>query len=205
MPSVSVLVDDTEIATAGARDLNLLSASLCGGPFGEQSLIVSGIGHTDETESEHLTWVGQQIRVGQIVDLRLSDSDHFSTADRSVTRGGIDEITKHLESMNERMQKRTPAAPPAVLYPNLYYSVRVNSKPSVEAFLNGFDQIQAEIMWSYHKPEFDFGVMSISVKRDGSTTHKNWLQTTLKFGDRIRIIVLDAPSSQANIAAISVA
>lgn len=205
MPSISVLVDDNEISTAGASELNLLSASVCGSSTGKQSLSVSGIGHMDANENEHLNWVRQQIDVGQSIELRIDHADQFSTAERSVTRGGIDEITQQLESLGEKENKRGSIAPPDILFPGLYYSVRVNSDSPVIALLDGYDQIQAEVMWSRHTPEFSFSVMSISVKPDGNTTQKYWLQTALKSGDQVRIEVRDAPINRSRSAAISVA
>ncbi len=205
MPSISVLVDDNEIANAGANELNLLSASLCGGSTGKQSLSASGIGYMDAIENEHLSWVLQQIDVGQTIDWRIDHSDQFSTAKRSVTRGSIGEIMQGLESLDEKAGKRQPAAPADILFPGLYYSIKVNSDSPIIARLDGYDQIQAEIMWSQHTLGFEFTVMSISGRPDGSTTQKYWLQTVLKSGDRVRLEVQDAPERQSRSAAVGVA
>ena len=205
MPSLTVIVDDNEIATAGAPELNLLSASVCGGAAGRQSLSVAGIGYMDENECEHLTWVLQQIDVGQSIELQVDRASQFSTADRSVDVSSIDELMQRLQSMEERVDEPRQTTPPDTLIPGLSYSVQVNSDSPVIASLDGFDQIAAEVMWRKHTAEYELTVMSISVKPDGDTTQKYWLQFALKSGDRVKIEVNDAPNRQSRSAAIRVA
>lgn len=205
MPSIAVFVDEDEIACGGASELNLLSASLCGGPFREQSLSVSGIGDVNENEGEHFSWANERIEVGQSIGLVIDDSEDFSDAVRSVARVTMAEIRRRIEELRERVKDRKPAPRPEILYPGLYYVVQVNSGAPVVAPLSGYDRIQAEVMWSRHQPEFNFKVMSVSVLPDGNTTRKYWLQETLRSGDRIRIEVMDAPDKHTNVAAASVA
>jgi hypothetical protein len=194
MPSFTVSIDDTLESIAGGPNLTLLTGGVWGGATGKPSLSVSGVGRYDEEEEEHLSWISRSIDVDQTVELQVTDSDECSVPGRKVVRGGLPGIRGRLEVINEKVQSHEPAPPAPILYPGLYFVVQINSEAPIEAHLNGFELIQTKFSWSCYGSDIDFHVMSISVKADGSTTHRDWLRASLAMNDRVKITAKNAPN-----------
>ncbi len=205
MPSISIFVDDDIIAVAGEENMTLLSASLCSSEKGVQWLNVSGVGSADKTESEYLTWARRQIAADQVVEFRLTGSNQFSIPDRRETESKIESRMSRLASLSGDHVSIDRVATPKVTCPELYYWIQVNSDSPVAAYLEGHDQLGAELTWNAYKPDFEFSVRSVSVLSDGNTTEKDWLDATVGLNDRIKIIIKQLPRTQAIAAANQVA
>ncbi len=195
MTALAVQIGGKDRCVAGREDVRFLMATLVGANTGAPNLHVGSVISHRPTECEYLTWISENIEVGEELAITITGSTEYS----DVLRRNVSDPTQTMRRLREleRKSEGKPTPPLPVLYPNLAFEITVNGKPEVTAFLESLNQIQLELTWHDAKG-IHLSAISISSIGDGRTKSKGWIQRELKLSDIASVRITDVPDNEAS-------